>query len=219
MLQTTLSPTHPPPEEVAGRLPLIGGRLCLDFCNTAELRETDRPLEFLQSPYSVLRWAAHAGMDTAEPSDGQLESQLENLLENARTLREAIYNLFVGHMRREPDRIAEALPIFNAMLHEAHTHRLLIQAGDAETGDSKTELRFEWRWSQPASPRRVLWAVALSAAEILDSPDVERVRQCPGCGWLFVDQSRNRSRTWCDMQFCGNRAKAKRHYQRVKGGG
>jgi predicted RNA-binding Zn ribbon-like protein len=33
---------------------------------------------------------------------------------------------------------------------------------------------------------------------------------------LFLDTSRNRSRRWCDMKDCGNRAKVKRHYQKSK---
>ena len=37
---------------------------------------------------------------------------------------------------------------------------------------------------------------------------------CGNCGWLFIDRSKNKSRTWCDMAVCGNRAKANRHYQR-----
>jgi predicted RNA-binding Zn ribbon-like protein len=37
-----------------------------------------------------------------------------------------------------------------------------------------------------------------------------------GCGWLFVDESRNGSRRWCSMKDCGNRAKARRHYRKVK---
>jgi predicted RNA-binding Zn ribbon-like protein len=26
--------------------------------------------------------------------------------------------------------------------------------------------------------------------------------------------SKNRSRRWCDMKYCGNRAKSRRHYER-----
>jgi predicted RNA-binding Zn ribbon-like protein len=41
---------------------------------------------------------------------------------------------------------------------------------------------------------------------------------CPGegCGWLFFDASKNRSRRWCAMEDCGNRAKARRHYRRSR---
>jgi regulator of RNase E activity RraA len=36
-------------------------------------------------------------------------------------------------------------------------------------------------------------------------------------GVLFVDDSRRGNRRWCDMSVCGNRAKARRHAQRVRG--
>ena len=45
-----------------------------------------------------------------------------------------------------------------------------------------------------------------------------RMKSCPGahCGWLFYDTSRNRSRRWCNMDGCGNRAKARRYYERQR---
>jgi len=63
----------------------------------------------------------------------------------------------------------------------------------------------------------VLAPVVESAAALLTSPDLSRVRECESetCGWLFIDRSRNRSRRWCDMTVCGNRAKVRRHYQRT----
>lgn len=41
-------------------------------------------------------------------------------------------------------------------------------------------------------------------------PSWPRLKACRGmdCGWVFVDQSRNTSRRWCDMTACGNRAKS-----------
>ena len=40
-----------------------------------------------------------------------------------------------------------------------------------------------------------------------------RLKICgnPDCGWVFFDRSRNRSRVWCEMAECGNRAKARRY--------
>jgi len=61
--------------------------------------------------------------------------------------------------------------------------------------------------------------VARSAAELLTSDNVDRVRECEddrGCGYLFIDQSKNRSRRWCSMESCGNRAKARRYYARLQ---
>jgi predicted RNA-binding Zn ribbon-like protein len=40
-----------------------------------------------------------------------------------------------------------------------------------------------------------------------------RLKVCAdhGCRWAFYDQSKNRSRSWCNMASCGNRAKARKY--------
>src|SRR5207237_8218223 len=67
---------------------------------------------------------------------------------------------------------------------------------------------------------RMLWPVAYSAADLLSTPELlGRVGECAddrGCGYLFLDMTKNRSRRWFDMKDCGNRAKARRHYERRK---
>jgi predicted RNA-binding Zn ribbon-like protein len=57
--------------------------------------------------------------------------------------------------------------------------------------------------------------VARSAAELLQSEELGRVRRCDGedCRWLFLDTSRSRNRRWCDMADCGNTAKVRRYRQ------
>ncbi|MEZ5872582.1 MAG: CGNR zinc finger domain-containing protein [Nitratireductor sp.] len=76
---------------------------------------------------------------------------------------------------------------------------------------------------EDVEPLRLDAAMALSAMrlamEISASPALAaRVKLCANCGWLLLDKSRNRSRTWCDMAVCGNREKAKRHYYRSQRG-
>jgi predicted RNA-binding Zn ribbon-like protein len=45
-----------------------------------------------------------------------------------------------------------------------------------------------------------------------------RLKVCPAddCLWAFYDQSRNRSRTWCSMEVCGNRAKVRAYRGRSR---
>jgi predicted RNA-binding Zn ribbon-like protein len=64
----------------------------------------------------------------------------------------------------------------------------------------------------------MLWLIADSAAEMLTTSDLSRLKQCPGddCGWLFEDTSKNRRRQWCDMQDCGNLAKVRRFRSRLR---
>jgi predicted RNA-binding Zn ribbon-like protein len=59
-------------------------------------------------------------------------------------------------------------------------------------------------------------ATARSALRLVCEPDPDRMKICGNCGWLFLDRSKNRSRSWCDMAVCGNRVKASRHYKRKK---
>jgi predicted RNA-binding Zn ribbon-like protein len=62
----------------------------------------------------------------------------------------------------------------------------------------------------------ILNPIFRSATDILVSDELKRIKACadPDCGWLFIDVSRNKSRRWCDMQDCGNRAKASRFYKK-----
>lgn len=48
----------------------------------------------------------------------------------------------------------------------------------------------------------------------------ERLKICPAddCAWAFYDVSRNRSRRWCSMEVCGNRAKVDAYRRREQDG-
>jgi predicted RNA-binding Zn ribbon-like protein len=96
----------------------------------------------------------------------------------------------------------------NAELATAGTHLRVVESDGG----------FGWGWEDGDALDRVLWPVARAAAELLVAGDLSRIGQCAGeeCQWLYVDTSRNHSRRWCDMNDCGNRAKARRHYHRVR---
>jgi CGNR zinc finger/Putative stress-induced transcription regulator len=55
-----------------------------------------------------------------------------------------------------------------------------------------------------------------AAATVAIQQRFDRLKICPAdnCRWAFYDTSRNRSRQWCSMKVCGNRAKARAHRQR-----
>ncbi|MFD5696543.1 CGNR zinc finger domain-containing protein [Streptomyces lasiicapitis] len=71
----------------------------------------------------------------------------------------------------------------------------------------------------PMSPESVGGAVAAMlgmVAESVTSGAWSRLKVCrkPGCRWAYYDHSRNRARTWCSMETCGNQAKAHAFRQR-----
>jgi predicted RNA-binding Zn ribbon-like protein len=71
-----------------------------------------------------------------------------------------------------------------------------------------------WSWPQSDDLAAPLHPVAYSAADLLVSDDLHRVKRCAGCPWLFLDGSRNKSRRWCDMADCGTAQKMQRYVAR-----
>jgi predicted RNA-binding Zn ribbon-like protein len=142
----------------------------------------------------------HAGKD----EDGGRRA-----LSRAIELREVIYRLIVAAISGARADQVDVLA-FDSALRDARARLRLVQDGEA----------FGWRWADLAdSLDGPLGPVLESAAQLLTSPaDLARVRRCGGesCDWLFIDNTKNRSRRWCSMSGCGNRAKAKRHYQRQR---
>jgi predicted RNA-binding Zn ribbon-like protein len=192
---------------------LSGGALCLDFANTLG----DRPRstsERLNTYGDFLRFSRQ----TQSIPTGDLE-ELERLYQDCPTcadaaferianVREAIYEIFSSEVLGVSPKEAD-IETLNAALKKAMR---------------QTELRccdgdFGWHWGGPAQALdRPLWPIVQSAADLLTSDEVPHLRECDSatCSWLFVDRSRTRRRRWCDMSTCGNRAKARRHYQKQR---
>jgi predicted RNA-binding Zn ribbon-like protein len=193
---------------------LIGGALCLDFVNTVDPRHAPERREYLDSYPALVAWGGHAGAVDADQGErlrraaAAQPAEADRVLGRAIGLREALYPLFSQpERRRQPE--PEDLGVLQAELARALAHFRL----------SWSAAGFGWEWDKASSGLdRVLWPVAWSAADLLAQGPLERIRECPGqgtCGWLFLDLSKNASRRWCDMRVCGNRAKARRHYERT----
>ncbi len=189
---------------------LTGGRLCLDFVNTVDDRPR-RPRELLAAPQDLVDWAEQTGaLARSEAAALRREAARHPRramagLRRARRLREAMHAVFssVAAGRGIPDEPLEAI---NAALPGALRLRRLTADRDGCI----------WTWRTPRGLDAILAAVIASAADLLTSRDLRRLRECAAdpCGWIFLDTSRNRTRRWCDMSVCGNRAKARRHYRR-----
>ncbi|HZO74382.1 MAG TPA: ABATE domain-containing protein [Ktedonobacteraceae bacterium] len=191
-----------------------GNCLCLNFANTLEDRASDAPRELLTSYDDLIEWAEQAQIVTSEQARELLaeaeshKGKAEKILQRARDWREVLYRIFL--MLASGERPQEAdLRLLNVALAQAMVHARIIPAGDG----------FAWRWDvEPRALDWPLWPVIRSAADILTSEEVQAVRVCAAddCNWLFLDTSKNRSRRWCDMKTCGNRAKARKHHERAK---
>lgn len=191
-----------------------GGNLCLDFANTSRHKPDVSPREDLGTYSDLLAWGEQASVLTkADARQFRREAtahpdEAVAGLARARALRDALYAIFsaVASGRKPP---TAELALLNRAAAEAWTRFRIVPRDEGfvwEIAPPRDEIDFD----------RVLWPVARSAAELLTSDDVRSVRECAmeTCSWLFLDRSRNHKRRWCDMKVCGNRSKARRHYQK-----
>lgn len=202
-------------------LSLHGGHPALDFVNTLDWR--DRPAEdgganeTLVSYAALLAWCKRLGIigsATLTALDAQAETapaKAEAVLVEAIALREALHRLAQAARQGKSAR-SNDLDVLNRCLLRYPEGRTIAPASGG----------FAWKSHgdglQLGSP---LGAIARLGAELLVTAEPGSIRCCagPDCGWLFHDSSPNKRRRWCSMESCGNRAKARRHYQRVKATG
>ena len=201
----------------------VGGQLALDFVNTASHREVGPLNERLKSYGDLVEWAAaaHALPDSVpgvlEQAAAAHPAAAAQALEEARALRESLYRIFLAFAGGPdaPAAPADDMARLNTMFRRANMHRTLCCGGPNTVGAPT----FDWKWDQSgADLDRVLWPVALASADLLTAGDWQRIKECGGnnCNWLFLDQSKNRSRRWCTMEDCGSKVKARRHYHKQK---
>src|SRR6185437_3401749 len=190
----------------------LGGRLCVDFVNTIDPRDPPGR-DYLPDYFTLIDWAAATvaiDRDVVDRAAAAASAAMERAVEAHReaiSLRETLYLVLRARAeRRVPDE-ADADRL-GAAAADLRRHRLLRTAG----------IRWQWVWSTDDPLRLPMWIVMADAVDLLTSIDQAHLRACAGdgCGWLFVDHSKNHSRRWCSMRGCGNRSKTQRHYQRLR---
>jgi predicted RNA-binding Zn ribbon-like protein len=195
---------------------LTAGVLCLDFANTVSKRKIPGRTEDELANYGdLVMFAKQSRMLSPQAARELLAAGLvergkaAQVLGAAVVLREAIYRIFSSVATGHPA-VVKDIKLINDFVEEAMRHRRIVSSGRG--------YRWEWKRNEADYLAQILWPIALSAAELLTASKLSGVRECGAddCAWLFLDESRNHSRRWCDMKVCGNRQKARRHYQRVR---
>jgi predicted RNA-binding Zn ribbon-like protein len=207
------------PADLLALPPLVGGWLCLDFANTAEGRFGDHWGEYLGDYPRLVMWALSAGLLTVPAARRLLQHAARaphaaaRVYDRAVALRETIYRTFSA-IAHGMDPALTDLDVLRLAFVDALGHAHLRRDGH----------RFGWHWpGNQDDADGVLWSIVDSAVDLLQSPMLARVKECPGggetpCTWLFVDTSKNAIRRWCRMQTCGSVAKARRQTARRRSG-
>ena len=194
----------------------VGGRLWLDFVNTDDEhhgRRTDLLVDF----DAWTRWLEAAGVLDAERGAflrRRAESQpigATAALVDARRARAALRPLTDrGGTAQDRQREGALAELNRVLARSAGTRRIEMHA------DGRFVKSFVAGGDAFAG---LLLPIVESASDSLVAGDLARVRRCAAsdCARVYFDATRNRSRRWCEMADCGNRAKAARHRRRAGG--
>lgn len=176
----------------------IGGHLALDLCNTMAWRlDPARTTERLVDPAALGAW-----FRAVTDHSGRLRPGRPTL-QHVRDLRDATTRLLDAHLDQR-----DAAPADVTAVHQAWLAALGIAAIPARLPLTVT--------IEPSTGPMLTARLALAVADLLYQPDLSTLRRCAGdgCGWFFLDHTRNRSRRWCDSLDCGNRARVRAYSRR-----
>jgi predicted RNA-binding Zn ribbon-like protein len=190
---------------------LVGGHVALDLVNTVSWRlDPARVLDRRSDTEALVGWVVAAGVlsdaESQRLSAAAGDAAAAAVLARVRRLRESVYGLLRPLALGAPAEGAEVEPVHRAITR-ALTH--------ARVGSV-----VPWRWEVDVlGPGDLPTALAFEVWSLLQFEDLTRLRERRDrdCGWLFLDRSKHASRTWCSSTDCGNRKRARRHYQRVRG--
>ena len=190
-----------------------GGILCLDFCNSGQgIRGSQE--EWIPTYADLVDWLEAAGALTESQalrlraSGTEAPHAAQQLFERAIAFREALARVLLARTEgRAP----------------ANEDLRLIDAEYARTAPfarlSATDDGFAWTLdSSAAELDAALRPLVESAVSLLTSERLARLRRCGNstCYWLFLDETKNCSRRWCEMASCGNLMKVRRHRARQR---
>ena len=188
---------------------VVGGNAALDLVNSVHDWTEAEPRDYLTGFDQALGFGEAVGLLTRSerrPLAGRAGNRELSALRELRARLARIFGSIVAShapasadldaLARDAARAASAVTLCTE-------HGQVVRRIDADRA-GVTTLRL----------RIVECAVAL-----LTSPELARVKACPGCGWFFLDETKNGSRRWCSMRMCGSLAKARRYYRRKREAG
>jgi predicted RNA-binding Zn ribbon-like protein len=171
---------------------MVNSQLVIDFVNTAGFGP-DR--EDLQTPKQLLEWLDSHGL---EPGRRATSADLQQ----ARRVREALRELLRAHNDCDCEPEA-ALAVIDDAACRAHLG-VRFSGGRARIEPRNEGVR--------GALGRILAEVSAGMAD----GTWDRIKACRAddCQFAFLDTAKNRSRAWCSMASCGNRAKVHAYRRR-----
>ncbi|MHB1907479.1 MAG: CGNR zinc finger domain-containing protein [Nitrososphaerales archaeon] len=191
--------------------------LCLEFCNTVSWHGSKNPKEMINSYSDLVVWSKKQNLLSDSSAQYLIQiseidpKRAEQTLMEARNLRESLYRIFSTILHERTPEESD-LKILNKEIANSYQRLQLVL-------DGSNYFQLVWEIGKNEL-NQMLYPIAKSAVDLLTSDSIKFVKECAneteGCGWLFIDSSKNHSRKWCSMNDCGNRSKVRNFYARKK---
>ncbi len=196
-------------------IPLDGGLLCLDFVNSVPNRKVDPQPDYLSDILDIIEWAKRLKLIDSKKTEKILLVETEkepkiaaSFFKEAIVFRELLYTLF-WHISAGKKIPIDSLNKYNHLLKVYFPYLQIKELSNC----------FEEEWVlEENNFKRLLAPIINDSYETLLSDKLSRIKECPNCGWLFYDTTKNGKRRWCSMKSCGSNVKALEYYYRKKAG-
>jgi predicted RNA-binding Zn ribbon-like protein len=195
----------------------IADSVALNFLNSIAT-PVNTEIDWIGDGEGLLTWLEQAQLVPVEALEAIRKhakpGELDRVAVQARNLREWFRTLLQENMGKPlKAAVLTNLDPLNRLLAKDDAFGQLVAHKRGKTTVLELQRTRHWR-----SPESLLLPIAEALASTLTEENLSDVKACEGaaCTLMFVDRTRARSRRWCSMEICGNRAKQLAHRHRLK---
>ena len=194
-------------------LPIDSTRLCCNFVNTLYSWKKEDAYDFFTDYNTFLEWCHKLAVCKEDHlSQLRLEARKEPneaiaTMNKIRGIRFLLHQLISAIARNDQEKIKQFLGAINPSLTDA------LSRVNLEFSANVFAISYQKEPIQLISP---IWLVLKSLYDLLTEDDMARIKECPSCGWVFVDETKNGKRRWCNPLNCGTKDKMDRYTKKNK---
>lgn len=187
--------------------------LCCNFVNTVSSWKGEKKYDYLNCYEDFVAWCVKlkvSDFGTLDLLQQLAATQPEETLaafDRIKEIRGLLREFLLAIVHDNRDEQINLLPAINLLLLDAVSRQRLFYLEEKFTIGQVDE---------PGDLMTPVWKVVYSLAPLLTEQEITRIKECPNCGWVFLDQTKNGTRKWCNPRYCGSADKMMRYHQRKK---
>lgn len=200
-------------ERTIDTLTVESSALCCNFVNTVYAWRGVNLNEYLKTYDDFVAWCRKlivcdaAYLDELSAQAKLHPQKAEAALNEIKEVRQLFYNFISAIAAGEKDTYESLLKELNPLLNKSLTKQEIVY----KNGTFQPELQL-----QTTALDGPLYVVLKSLYDLLMQADLNRIKECPKCGWVFLDETKNGRRRWCSPTECGTQDKMLRYNQKKR---